>query len=239
MRIKTHSTVRSTASVFITKSISSMPPSKALFDSPQRIDYGNESLATYFDTAVMQKEIVELARNLYFNRLTADAAGALWNTRLFPMLVDRACFVQNDTIPREDEAKTRITTQLHAAFEAEPLEDGMYHPAELIIGDALQSTESERVLEWLRELSLDTAHPGFSAEVLRCLARQVHPGSALWRAELVRDGLAMENAEIRDAAVRAAEWWGDAQMRTVLISHRESEPWLQEYIRDVIDDLGE
>ena len=159
----------------------------------------------------------------------------------FPVLVDAGSFEW--TIAERDpyfvEKQTKLAISLYAAYEAEPLEDGMYHPAERIIGDALQSTESEQVLEWLREISLDGAHPGLAAEVLRCLARQVHPGSALWRTELVRDGLAMDSAEIRDAAVRAAEWWGDAQMRTVLISHRESEPWLQEYIRDVIDDLGE
>ena len=49
----------------------------------------------------------------------------------------------------------------------------------------------------------------------------------------------MDSLEIRDAAVRAAEWWGDPEMRSVLESHSERETWLEEYIADVIDDLGE
>ena len=163
------------------------------------------------------------------------------NESKFSLLVDADSFewITAERDPYLVMKQNKLAISLYAAFEAEPLEDGMYHPAEQIIGEALQSNESERVLEWLRELSLDAAHPGLSAEVMRCLGRQVHPGSALWRTELVRDGLAMDSAEIRDAAIRAAEWWGDAQMRSVLISHCESESWLREYIGDVIDDLGE
>ncbi len=141
-------------------------------------------------------------------------------------------------MPAEDRERARFTFWLWAAFEADPFEDGMRHPAEQIIEKALQSGESQRVLEWLRDLSLNAAHPTFSAEVLRCLGRQTHPGTAAWRARLVRDGLAVDDVEMRDAAIHAAEWWGDPDMQNVLESHSEPEPWLRDYIRDVIDDLG-
>ncbi len=242
MRTKTHAPVRSTASVFVPNILAPMDPSSGSYNAPRWIANGKESLATSSDTALLQKAMMELAYDLYFERLTVDAAGVLWSEKsaqLFPMLVDEACFVQAKPSPGEDRAKTRLIATLYAAFDAEPLEDGMYHPAEQIIEKALRSSESQRVLKWLRDLSLDAAHPSFSAEVLRCLGRQTHPGTASWRTELVRDGLAMDSAEIRDAAVRAAEWWGDAEMRTVLIAHSEPETWLQDYIRDVIDDLGE
>ena len=39
--------------------------------------------------------------------------------------------------------QNKLAIPLYAAFEAEPLEDGMYHPAEQIIGEELQSTENE------------------------------------------------------------------------------------------------
>ena len=55
---------------------------------------------------------------------------------------------------------------------------------------------------------------------------------------LVRDGLAMDSVEIRDAAIQAAESWGDSELLDVLRSHSETEPWLQQYILDVIDDLA-
>ena len=113
----------------------------------------------------------------------------------------------------EDRKQDRLAAELWAALEADPFEDGMRHPAEEIIEEALRSRESQRVLEWLKDLSLDTTHPSFSAEVLRCLGRQTHPGTASWRAGLVRDGLAVDDVEMRDAAVRAAEWWGDPDMQ--------------------------
>ena len=140
-------------------------------------------------------------------------------------------------MPVEDRERKRFVFRLWSAFETDPVEDGMYHPGEEIIEKALGSKESPRVLEWLKDLSLDPRHPSFSSEVLRCLSRQIHPGTAAWRAELVRDALAMDDIEVRDAAIQAAESWGGVQIRSVLNSHRESESWLREYIGDVIDDL--
>ena len=48
----------------------------------------------------------------------------------------------------------------------------------------------------------------------------------------------MENVEMRDAAVQAIESWGERDLIDVLRTHQEPEPWLREYIQDVIDDLG-
>ncbi len=42
---------------------------------------------------------------------------------------------------------------------------------------------------------------------------------------------------MRDAAVQAAESWG-GDLADILRTHHEPEPWLREYIRDVISDLG-
>ena len=42
---------------------------------------------------------------------------------------------------------------------------------------------------------------------------------------------------MRDAAVQAAESWGDLGMREVLSSHTEAVPWLRAYIEDVVEDL--
>ena len=129
--------------------------------------------------------------------------------------------------------------ELHAAFETQPLEDGMHHKAEDIIEQALQSREDQRILEWLRAFSLDDTQPSFAASVLRCLGRQEHLGTSSWRSELVRDALALDDVEIRDAAVQAAELWDAREILPVLKSHSEPESWLRDYICDVIDDLGE
>lgn len=139
----------------------------------------------------------------------------------------------------DEHEQTRLVHKLHAAFEIEPLEDGMHHKAEVIIEQALQSGEDERILEWLREFTSDDTQPVFAASVLRCLGRQEYLGTSSWRSALLRDALASDDVEIRDAAVQAAELWGDQEILPVLKSHSEPEPWLQDYISDVIDDLGE
>ena len=137
----------------------------------------------------------------------------------------------------ESPAWTRLESALYASFEAEPLEDGLSHLTEKIIDQVLQSGDGPSVLRWLREFCLDATQPSFAASVLRCLGRQLDPGTDVWRAGLVRDGLAMSHIEIRDAAVQAAESWGDSGLVDVLESHTEPVTWLQDYILDVIEDL--
>lgn len=132
------------------------------------------------------------------------------------------------------EATARFENSLYAAFETEPFEDGMDHPADGIIADALSSGDEQSILAWLRERSLDAGRPGFAASVLRCLGRQYDPGTEAWRAALVRDALAVDNVQIRDAAVQAAEQWADPGLIDVLASHRDTEQWLAEYIDMVV-----
>lgn len=133
----------------------------------------------------------------------------------------------------------RLENELRAAFEAEPLEDGMSHPAELVIEKALRSTESAFVLDWLKSLCLDVERPAFSASVLQCLGRQTVPGTSKWRAELVRGALGLDNIEIRDAAVQAAELWDDENLADVLRSHDEAKPWLREYIEEILENWSD
>jgi hypothetical protein len=129
---------------------------------------------------------------------------------------------------------------LYASFEAEPLEDGIDHPAENIIGDAIRSTGSGRVFDWLYRACFDSEYPTFSASVLRCLGRQMSPGTKSWRAKLVQKALTMDDVEIRDAALQAAELWGGLGMRDILQIRLQTEPlqWLRDYMQDVIEDLG-
>ena len=137
----------------------------------------------------------------------------------------------------ESKKKALLRSSLHDSFEAEPLESGMDHPAEEIIFHAFRFGEGSSVFEWLREFCLDDTQPSFAASVIRCLGRQVDPGTEVWRACLVRDSLALDDIEIRDAAVQAAESWGDSGLVHLLESHFEPVSWLQDYILEVIDDL--
>ena len=161
--------------------------------------------------------------------------------QFFPMLVGKDRFWQMKAwgSPATTSKQIELLNKLFATFETDPLEDGMNHPAEQIIKKTLQSSEDRQVFDWFKNFSLDTERPSFAASILRCLGRQTNPGTYSWRAELVRRGLAVDNVEIRDATVQAAESWGDQELVSILISHHETEPWLRQYISDVVDDLGE
>ena len=135
------------------------------------------------------------------------------------------------------EKQNKLAISLYSAFEAEPFENGLDHPADQIIENALRSTRDERILEQFGALCLDIERPSFASSILRCLGRQTDIGNVAWRAGLVRDALATADIEIRDAAVHAAESWGGAEIVDVLISHNEPEPWLRDCIPEIIDDL--
>ena len=136
--------------------------------------------------------------------------------------------------------RSQLRDLLYASFEAKPIEDGIDHPAEEIIGNAIRSSGSGRVLDWLYRICIDTERPTFSASVLRSLGRQILPGTELWRNTLVRKALEIDDVEIRDAALQAAEFWGGPEMRNVLRIKVQTEPlcWLRNYMQDVIEDLG-
>ncbi len=193
---------------------------------------GRESMAVSLDQARLGKALVELVLRLVDELADGALLYTKLGTSLFPAVVDRACFEDDE---REYE---RLENRLIMAFEAEPLEDGIDHPAERIIDEALRSVSRWRVLARLRALSVDVERPDLAASILRCLGRQ-RPGTSEWRVELVQSALAADDVELRDAAVQAAESWSGLEMRKVLLSHVEAVPWLRAYIADVAEDLGE
>lgn len=138
----------------------------------------------------------------------------------------------------EERRRQRLRDRLRAALDAEPLEDGMDHPAESVIVAALDSENPDAVLRWIRSFCLDSSNPVFAAAVFVCVARQPGVGTARWREELVRGGLAVDEVEVRDAAMQAAEYWADPGLLDVLSAHSEPAGWLDEYRRGVMDDLG-
>ena len=200
--------------------------------SVSMVGSGRESMAVSLDQARLGRAFVELGLQLVVELADTALLYTKLGASLFPAVVDRACFEDEN---RENE---RLENRLRMAFEAEPLEDGIDHPAERIVDDALRSVHGRPVLAWFRALSVDVERPGLAASVLRCLGRR-RPGTSAWRVEIVRSALAADDVEMRDAAVQAAESWGDLGMREVLSSHAEAVPWLRAYIEDVVEDFGE
>ena len=132
----------------------------------------------------------------------------------------------------------KLSISLYSAFEEEPFENGMDHHADQIIEDALRYSRDERILEQFSAMCLDIERPCFASSILHCIGRQTEIGNAAWRAGLVRNALATDDIEIRDAAVHAAELWGGAEIVDVLMSHNEHVPWLRGYVGEIIGDLA-
>ena len=159
-------------------------------------------------------------------------------------LYDSAILVLSFYIPQSDATidgrrRRQFAIWLQTSFENTPLEDGMDHPAEQFLATMLQSTDERLALKWLMEFSLDSSRPGFASSVLRCLGRLVPPSTGLWRSELINEALKVDDIEIRDAAVQTVELWEDRDLISVLKAHDESQPWLRDYIHDLIEDLQE
>ena len=160
---------------------------------------------------------------------------------MLPLFID-ADFVEpeaNTDYVSQDIDVARLSEKLHIAFEMDQIESGMDHPAEIIILEALARAPHACVLERLRGFSLNVADPCFASSVLRCLGRLDSPGTTSWRATLVRDALALDDVEIRDAGAQVADSWADPDLIEVLTAHKESEQWLRSYIEQITADLEE
>jgi len=140
------------------------------------------------------------------------------------------------TVTPEGPERSQLESRLWWAFESEPLEDGMDHPADRLLAEHLNEDAETQTLEWIRDWCMDTMNATFAASVLQCVARQLRPGTASWRTELVRGGLATQQVEIRDAAAKAADAWKDSELLAILQGHTEPVPWLADFIRDVVAD---
>lgn len=136
-----------------------------------------------------------------------------------------------------NEAVEQFADRLRWAFESEPFEDGMDHPADEVLEFGLRSEERAMILAWLASLYDGAESPTFIASVLRCLGRH-DAGTVEWKVRIVRMALAHDHLEVRDAALQAAESWAGVEIVRVLRAHHEPVAWLAESIDQVVSDLG-
>jgi hypothetical protein len=129
----------------------------------------------------------------------------------------------------------RFEEQLRGMFIAEPIEDGLTHPAQALIQKALEENEplaSQWIVSFARKQG-----PSFAAAAVKAVGRLPTPGSEEWRTSLAEEALEHEDSEVRDAAVQALESWGGQRSIDILKKHQETRPWLKDYIDRVIRDL--
>lgn len=191
------------------------------------MEQGSGSLASSPDFGDMAWQIARCQQGGLFN----------WLPKNLLLDVDWVAQQHNTESRIQEVSRTQLANRLKWLFEEKPLEDGMDHAAEVVIAGALQSAGEPRTIQWLQEFCLNDETPDFAASVLRCIGRQARIGTDSWRTSLVRRALTRDDAEIRAAAVQAAETWGGQNIRNELARHSEPVPWLRSYIRDVIEDL--
>lgn len=171
-------------------------------------------------------------------RMDAEIIFIKMRQALDDMLRELLVQVQQGKARTMEQQKKRLLFDLDSAFDDIPLESCVAHPADEILARALQKAASNpAIFQFIREFCLDFSRPDLAASVLRCLSRQPAPQNPAWRMGLVRDSLASKSLDVRDAAVQAADSWQDDGMVSILQSHQEPEPWLQEYIDEIVADL--
>lgn len=201
---------------------------------------GSRSLPASSDPGRLEHQIAEMIRDLRSQAAFQVNPGLHINLgeREFPIFIPDVFAPVPRDVPSDDAEHRAFVSKLDRAFEDTPLENGYSHLAEALLREALLA-HRRVALRWIREMILDQKRPSRGASVLRCLGRLEIPGSDKWRTELVRDALAQVDIELRDAAVQAVESWEDEQLVPVLQIHCEEEPWLREYIEQVVRDLSD
>lgn len=135
-----------------------------------------------------------------------------------------------------------LAAELKYLLQNEEIEDGVTHPAEAILDNAL-GEYPDNATAWIREIfkRFERTSPSLAAGILRCLGRLSELTTDDWARELAIRALHHPNVQIRDAAVAALESWLGKESYKALQSRLDTEtvPWLKQYIRRVIESWPE
>jgi hypothetical protein len=146
--------------------------------------------------------------------------------------------VQGEEEVMIEQAESRFRWELLHAIEAEPLENGYFHPAESIVDQALKDF-AFTAASWIQSVYFEYLNRKavVSAVILRCVGRLAYDQIYPWGVIMALSGLSYFDIEVRDAAVRAMEMWEDPSLVEILRAHDEKVEWLAHYINEVILDL--
>ena len=128
--------------------------------------------------------------------------------------------------------------RLWNAVEADEVENGVRHPGEDILQEAI-GTLGDQAHIWMTEVVLAASSTHQATPLLVLASRAGCPAPTSLRRRLLEWALDQQNLELRDAAVQACEHWEDSGLIDLLQKHEEPEGWLEYYIERVIRDLSE
>ncbi len=142
-------------------------------------------------------------------------------------------------VTRIDQQYIRFRSKLIAALLDEPIEDGVTHPAEGLIDEALRVDPSD-CQNWLSQVLVEhyPTRPSLCASIVRCIGRLNYDRIRGWGMRVIDDALQNRDAEVREATIRALEAWGGPAALKMLRRHEDPVAWLNEYVQQVIVDLS-
>ena len=130
-----------------------------------------------------------------------------------------------------------LRRELAIDFAVQPMEPGFSHRSEDTLRRALGQYEPARLRHWLGEMCDYDRNPSTAALTLEALGNIEPPFDARWRAGIIATGLRSRNSHVREAAVHAAEQWGETGVADLLTDHHDVMPQLQDYAHGVAADL--
>ncbi len=138
-----------------------------------------------------------------------------------------------------DQQYIRFRSKLIATLLDEPIEDGVAHPGEGLIDEALRAGSSN-CQDWLSRVLVEhyPTRPSLCASIVRCIGRLDYDRLRGWGMRVIDDALRNRDVEVREAAIRALEAWGGPVAIEMLRRHKDGEAWLNEYVQQVIVDLS-
>jgi hypothetical protein len=144
-------------------------------------------------------------------------------------------FYESETVSL-DRASLRDRDALIAAYESDPVEDGVAHLGDRLLSSALERHGSA-TRRWILDVVASSGSAAIAASLVKSCSRTRHSGSTRWKTKLVAAGLRHSSVEVRDAAVQAAELWSDKPLVQLLLRHEEPVSWLRDYISNVVQHL--
>lgn len=123
----------------------------------------------------------------------------------------------------------RALARVLAALERTPVEDGIDHEAEGLLG-AFVAAFGDHPIE-----ATIAAGDALGADLIRITSRR--PASAAFRRKVVALGLTSDAMEMQDAAIQAAENWGDPALAPLLAARSFTPGWLDDYRAEVCAEL--
>ena len=157
----------------------------------------------------------------------------IWNSTSATAAEQAVLFEQTQFVEQ-----TNFHSWVLSTLEAEPVEDGVIHDAEMVLSKAL----SESPLcapNWIQVAFMQTlAKPSLAAGLLQCIGRLDYNLVSSIATPLVVSGLKQSSVEIREAAISAIEQWESSELSGILLRHTESVTWLAEYAERVFQEIS-